>query len=1292
MGSLVNVGLERVSGSSGLPLFVGTSSRRSTRSQKSACSLKSRNPARARIGEVAILLAILLIPVVSAVPARTYTEEVITWIPFIPGAEPTRSQVLPKSEDTMGLCVDTNFFGMYHTSIYLNETRYDKLDVPNAGYVTAVGKPAVPMVVRYLEIPENVDVNVEILYRDTRVLDGFNVVPAQEPQVALQNATEPPFTIDKTTYATDAFYPSDIALIEGADRGIPIIIRGHRIVTLGLFPVQFNPVTKQLRVYSKIEVRLNYDRPGQVGAIDRRLYSTAFVQLFQALFLNYKDRKVFETKRETGADYLIITHDNFYKQALDLAAWKERKGLKTRVVNTTQINAAGPTANDITTYIKNAYETWNPAPTYVSLIGDSEFVPTHYGMVHPARSDNTLYHGGAHIATDLFYFTVDGADYFPDIFYGRLSVDTPGEAKTLIDKILNYEQTPPVAANFYDNVVSCSYFEDTRPQPPPPAPVGDGREDFPFVLRVENVSAYLQGQGYTVDQLYWADRIANPAPARLYDGSALPNNLLPPGYAWNFGAGDIRNAIDDNRSLVYHIDHGDSRNFWNYVGAQWGGFDGWHRPRFTAADILALANGNRLPVVISIDCNVGWFDGETDQTDDPTLNNENNVGADIECFSEVITRLPNAGAVAAIGSTRLSYIFANDELMEGLIDAIWTDYDATFDSGGLYNLGQVLMYGKLCVASRFGYNSDFTNTTFHLYHLFGDPEMWMWTQQPKELDVSCPTQIGSNGLQRFVVNVTDHNTGVPIQQAIVCLQKENEVYSVASTDPAGGAYFAVHPYSDGEMNVTVTKHNYRPYIGLMMVTSGGAVLSTTPVFGPSGISASLQGNNFDDGEAVDIYFGGSTPDTTFTASAGSFVETFTVPTGPIGPLNVVAIGKTSGRRAVALFRRLPDQPLPDPYIYDQWDPSTWHINPDGGDPRWNNPDIKLLSKATGALVSSNNLKVMTTYTIRVTIHNDATVDATDTRLTLHWAFWGAGQRAWTFINTSTVTVPATGQATVDVDWTPSVTGHTCINVTIYHPWDENLDNNVGQENTHVQPVSSPGEIIFTIGNPTQTDALAYVGARQVGTQEIWSTHVERDYPQVQKPGENRTATLVVEPPADTNVGEKRTFTVSCYINGELIGGIEVEVIVKVPTTISCSASPSEVTQGGSVTVSGSISPVVSGATVILVYTKPDGTTLTRTAITGSDGSYSDSYRPDATGSWSVAASWYGDATRDGSLSSTKAFTVKEPPIICPIMLVLILALVIIVLILTRGRGRKVKLLGLILVVIALLIYFWVCIR
>jgi hypothetical protein len=105
---------------------------------------------------------------------------------------------------------------------------------------------------------------------------------------------------------------------------------------------------------------------------------------------------------------------------------------------------------------------------------------------------------------------------------------------------------------------------------------------------------------------------------------------------------------------------------------------------------------------------------------------------------------------------------------------------------------------------------------------------------------------------------------------------------------------------------------------------------------------------------------------------------------------------------------------------------------------------------------------------------------------------------------------------------------------------------------------------------------------------------------------------------------------------------EVSVIVtKVSTTLSCSVSSSEVTEGEPVTISGAISPEASDKRITLTYQKPDGSTVTRTITTGSDGTFSDSYTPNVDGSWSVSASWDGDSTHEGASSSSKSFTVKK---------------------------------------------------
>jgi len=104
-------------------------------------------------------------------------------------------------------------------------------------------------------------------------------------------------------------------------------------------------------------------------------------------------------------------------------------------------------------------------------------------------------------------------------------------------------------------------------------------------------------------------------------------------------------------------------------------------------------------------------------------------------------------------------------------------------------------------------------------------------------------------------------------------------------------------------------------------------------------------------------------------------------------------------------------------------------------------------------------------------------------------------------------------------------------------------------------------------------------------------------------------------------------------------------IWNIKTALSCSTSKDTITQGESIVVSGSLNVTLSGKTVTLTYRKPDGSIVNRTVTTGSDGSYSDSYTPDATGSWSITASWTGDYTYNGATSSSQSFIVNAIPFI-----------------------------------------------
>lgn len=119
--------------------------------------------------------------------------------------------------------------------------------------------------------------------------------------------------VDDDIYGKDRFFPSVATPVEQPDRPV---MRGHRLLFLKLHPIQFNPVTRELKVYSRLEVRLKYNKPAQSKRIAKRLQSPVFEAMLGNLITNYLplDRMASEgsdPKLRTGADCLIITDPAF---------------------------------------------------------------------------------------------------------------------------------------------------------------------------------------------------------------------------------------------------------------------------------------------------------------------------------------------------------------------------------------------------------------------------------------------------------------------------------------------------------------------------------------------------------------------------------------------------------------------------------------------------------------------------------------------------------------------------------------------------------------------------------------------------------------------------------------------------------------------------------------------------------------------------------------------------------------------------------------------------------------------
>jgi hypothetical protein len=163
----------------------------------------------------------------------------------------------------------------------------------------------------------------------------------------------------------------------------------------------------------------------------------------------------FGIAQQTGARYLIITHDDFYDAIQPLAQWKHNKGLKTKVVKLSEI---GSSSSQIKTYVDNAYNTWDITPEFLLLVGGPNYVPL-----------PTV--GGVY--TDNYYTNMDG-DIYNEILPGRLTVRTVNETETVVNKMLSYEKTPDLSDSLwfinaclivredYDSYDDSIYWDDAK--------------------------------------------------------------------------------------------------------------------------------------------------------------------------------------------------------------------------------------------------------------------------------------------------------------------------------------------------------------------------------------------------------------------------------------------------------------------------------------------------------------------------------------------------------------------------------------------------------------------------------------------------------------------------------------------------------------------------------------------------------------------------------------------------------------------------------------------------------------
>jgi uncharacterized repeat protein (TIGR01451 family) len=165
-------------------------------------------------------------------------------------------------------------------------TQYQRVWVTEWGSWGQAGQPQLPMVSVPLGMPWPGDPQISVIEAESETFEGYLLYPA--PGVELESSEDVPqvaevFTLDASTYRTDTFYPGQLA--EAAASGF---LRDQAMFQLRLYPFQYNPLRRELRVYRRLKVQVVFPEASpSLAEAGRAQPSPVFERILKRTLLNY---------------------------------------------------------------------------------------------------------------------------------------------------------------------------------------------------------------------------------------------------------------------------------------------------------------------------------------------------------------------------------------------------------------------------------------------------------------------------------------------------------------------------------------------------------------------------------------------------------------------------------------------------------------------------------------------------------------------------------------------------------------------------------------------------------------------------------------------------------------------------------------------------------------------------------------------------------------------------------------------------------------------------------------------
>ena len=547
-----------------------------------------------------------------------------------------------------------------------------------------IGTPQLPASHQLLAVPFGATPHVAVKnysYRDFDLTsyDIHTLMPHQPSVRKDQKPEDIEFVYNAAAYQTRSLATAPQATIE-----VQGTMRGIQVGSLVVNPVSYNPTSNTLRVFNNIEVEVDFEGADR-DETERMLlstYSPYFDIVYKQMF-NYRQiLSVYDDHPDLMAypvHMIVVTPENYVSTLEPWINWKIQKGFDVNVVTTAQ---AGSNYNAIKSYVQNLYNTGvsqGATPTFLVLVGDVAQMPNTTGSA-------------SHKVTDLYYGSVDN-DYFPDMFYSRMSAENTSQLTSIINKILQYEQYTMPDPSYLNNVTLIAGWDDSwnsyvgRP-----------------TINYATTYYYNTAHGFTT----------------------VNTHLNQSQYSGCY------NSLSTGIGFVNYTAHGDNQE--------------WYQPNLTNSQVNNLTNTNKYFLAMGNCCLSGNFGYSQPCFGEAMIRAENKAA-----FS-YIGSCPNTywyeDYYFAVGATHTYGSTPNiNNTSTGVYDGIWMD--------DTYNtVSSIVFLGNLavCYSNTGGYQTS-VNPLYYwqAYHVLGDGSIMPYRVQPTSNNVSHASTFPS-GATSFQVN------------------------------------------------------------------------------------------------------------------------------------------------------------------------------------------------------------------------------------------------------------------------------------------------------------------------------------------------------------------------------------------------------------------------------------------------------------------------------------------------------------------------------------------------------------